>query len=206
MNQRLVLGKSRFNEFLIRYNDLHKSGFEEWIFYPGMLFHDPCKWWEDGGVRYKPHEGLDFCFYRDKAGQNHSLDEKTVIPVMYAGEIIHIDDDFLGKSIYVTHDICDDRGNRLYVIYGHTNPFHGIGTGKTLNEGDTIATIADTGKKRAKIPSHLHISMVWLPESFPYEKLDWETLGDCSTVTFCNPLEFIDCKYKCRGISNLYKK
>lgn len=196
MNQRLVLRKSRFSDFLTRYNDLHKSGFEEWIFYPGMLFQDPCKWWGDGGVRRRPHEGLDFCFYRDKAGQYHSLDKKTMIPVMYAGKIVHIGDDFLGKSVYVAHDMCDNKGNKLYTIYGHTNPCHGIDIGKILNEGDPIAAIADTGKKRVKIPSHVHISMVWLPESFPYERLDWEKISNCRSVTLCNPLEFIDCKHK----------
>jgi len=188
--------KSRFSEFLIKHNDLNKFEFEEWVFYPGMLFNDLYKWWGDGGVRQRPHEGLDLCFYRDKAGQEHSLDERIKIPVMYEGEIIRIEDDFLGKSIFVSHGIHDDLGNRFHTIYGHTNPYSGVAIGKTLSEGDAIATIADARKKKTEISPHLHISVAWLPKSFPYERLDWETMSNRSMATLCDPLEFIDCKYQ----------
>lgn len=192
---RHALRKSPFHKFLIRCNDLNESAFGEWVFYPGMLFNDPFKWWEDGGVRSRLHEGLDLCFYRDKSGQNHAFNEKTDIPVMYDGKIIHISDDFLGKSLYVSHGIYDDTGNKLHTIYSHTSPYHDIDIGKTLRKGDTIATIADIRKSRAKILPHLHLSVAWLPESFPYEKLSWEIMADCKAIVFCNPLEFIDCKY-----------
>ncbi|UJS16241.1 MAG: hypothetical protein L3J17_09965 [Candidatus Jettenia sp.] len=58
-----------------------------------------------------------------------------------------------------------------------------------------IATIAPI-RKKTKIFPHLHISTAWLPESFPYEKLDWETINDCNTIILCDPLEFINCNYK----------
>lgn len=188
--------KSRFTEFLIRHNGLDKSRFEEWIFCPGMLFNDPYKWWGCGGIRQRPHEGLDFCFYRDKAGQEHSLDEGIKIPVMYEGEIIHIEDDFLGKSIFVSHGIYDGLGNRFHTIYGHTNPCSGIDIGKVLSEGEVIAAIADVGKKKTEISPHLHISVAWLPKSFPYERLNWKTISNRSMATLRDPLEFIDCKYQ----------
>ena len=188
--------KSRFNEFLVMHNNLNKFGFDAWVFYPGMLFNDLHKWWGDGGVRQRPHEGLDLCFYRDKAGQEHSLDERIKIPVMYEGEIVRIDDDFLGKSIFVSHGIYDDLGNRFHTIYGHTNPYSGVAIGKTLSEGDAIATIADARKKKAKIFPHLHISVIWLPKAFPYKELNWQIIGDSQTVTLCDPLEFIEGKYK----------
>lgn len=197
MKKKLIdkMFKSQFIEFLVRHNSLTRFGFDAWIFYPGMLFNDLCAWWGDRGVRLRAHEGIDFCFYRDTGGQDHSLREKTHIPMMYEGEIIRIEDDFLGKSIFVNHNIYDDRENRLHTIYGHTNPYSGVTIGKVLGEGELIATIADTGKKTTKIPPHVHISVAWLPKSFPYERLGWKTMSDRSVVTLCDPLEFIECKY-----------
>ncbi|KKO20402.1 MAG: M23 family metallopeptidase [Candidatus Brocadia sp.] len=197
--------KSRFIEFLIRHNELDQSGFEEWVFYPGMLFHSQDKWWEDGGVRQRPHEGVDFCFYRDAAGQFHNLDKKTKIPVMYDGEIVNIQDDFLGKSLFLRHDISDNYGNRLYTMYGHTSPYRGAEVGRIFREGETIAAIADAERKNTQIASHLHISVAWLQKSFPHERLDWKTINDDRVVTLCDPLEFIERKYKVRrGV--LWKK
>ncbi len=180
---------------MIKHNYLGKLGFEGWIFYPGMLFHSQHKWWGKGGMRQRPHEGLDFCFYRDRAGQNHTLNEKTKIPVMYEGEIVGIHDDFMGKSLFVSHDFYDELGNRLHTIYGHTNPYPGVDIGRLFREGETIAVIAAARKNDTRIPSHLHISVAWLPKSFPYNRLNWETMGDRGVTTLCNPLEFIDGNY-----------
>jgi len=190
------LRKSRFTEFFVKHNDLDNSGFEEWVFYPGMLFHSQYKWWGNGGTRQRPHEGLDFCFYREMAGQNHRLNEKTKIPVMYAGEIVGIHDDFMGKSLFVSHGFYDEQGNKLHTIYGHTSPYRGVAVGKVFREGETLAVIAASRKKNTQIPSHLHVSVAWLPKSFPYNRLSWETMGDRGVVTLCDPLEFIDGKYK----------
>lgn len=113
---------------------------------------------------------------------------------MYNGEVVHIGNDFLGKSLYVNHNIYNDNGNKLYTIYGHASPYYGIDVGKILNEGDVIATIAPI-RRKTKILPHLHISTAWLPESFLYEKLDWETINSCNTIILCDPLEFINCNY-----------
>lgn len=191
-----ALKKSRFTEIFIHHNAIGKFGFMEWVFYPGMLFHSQYKWWEKGGMRQRPHEGLDFCFYRDMAGQNHSLNEKTKIPVMYEGEIVGIHNDFLGKSLFMRHNIFDDCGNGLHTIYGHTSPCRGVDIGRVFREGETIAVVTEAKKKDTQIPPHLHISVAWLPKSFPYNRLSWEAMGDRSVVTFCDPLEFIDGKYK----------
>lgn len=190
-----TIRKSRFNEFFLTYNNFDKSGFNEWVFYPGMLFNDAYKWW-DAGVRKRPHEGIDICFYRDKSGIVRNLDERIKVPVMYSGEIVHIGDDFLGKSLYVGHTMYDDNGNKLHTIYGHTNPYPWINIGRILNEGDIMATIAETNKKGTGIFPHVHISVVWLPESFSKEHLGWETICISNEVVLCNPLEFIDCRYR----------
>ena len=115
---------------------------------------------------------------------------------MYEGEIVGIHDDFIGKSLFVSHDFYDEHGNRLHTIYGHTNPYPGVNVGRVFREGETIAVIADAGKKDTQIPPHLHISVAWLPKSFPYNRLSWETMGDRGVATLCDPLEFIECNYK----------
>ncbi|MFO0794782.1 MAG: peptidoglycan DD-metalloendopeptidase family protein [Candidatus Brocadiaceae bacterium] len=191
-----IIRKSRFNEFLLTHNDLHKYGFEAWVFYSGMLFNDLYKWWGEGGVRRRPHEGLDICFYQDTGGNIHRLNEKIKIPAIYDGEIVRIGDDFLGKSVYVSHNIYNDTGNKLHTIYGHTNPYSGINMGRILNEGDILATIAETNKRGTTIFPHVHISVAWLPESFPKEQLEWETIYTSRAVILYNPLELMDCKYR----------
>lgn len=188
MTPEAIIRKSPFHESLIRLNGLDKQGFAVWVFKPGMLFKDLALWWGDGGVRRRPHEGLDICFYRDKVGQNCRLTEKTIIPVIYDGKIVRIHDDFLGKSVYVVHEIYNGDGNRLYTVYGHTSPLCGIAEGKELREGYPFATIADVGTGKTVIPPHVHLSVAWIPVTFPFERLNWDTMSDPDIVTLCNPL------------------
>jgi hypothetical protein len=186
--------ESTFKTFFAKHNnDFHTYGFKEWIFYPGMLFQDREAWWTDNGFRPAPHEGIDLCFYRDNEGQVRRIGNGTKIPVMYTGEIVHIHDDFLGKSIYVKHRINDKSGNVLHTIYGHTVPGNRHDTGKSVHEGDTIAEIAALSEK-SKILPHIHITMAWIPETLSCKKLNWETIGNPRLVTLCNPLEYIDSK------------
>jgi hypothetical protein len=195
VKQSYTITKSQFSEFLIKQNSLDTFGFHEWVFYRGMFFNDLHAWWGGGGVRCNPHEGLDFCFYRDRDGLVLGLDAKTKIPLMYEGKIVLIHDDFLGKSIYVSHDMHDGNMNILHTIYGHTVPLNTLHTEKTLSEGEIIATISDAGMKK-NIHPHVHVTVAWLPESFAYEKLNWEVLCNPHIATLCNPLEFINCKYR----------
>ena len=186
---------TRFMQHLIEYNNLDELGFEEWVFHPGMLFDSTDRWWGDWGNRDKPHEGLDLCLYRDRCGENHSLDEKIKVPVIYGGKVVRVIDDYIGKSVFVGHDICDSKGNQLYTVYGHIEPQNEVSRGKTLIEGDIIATITDTRGKKVEISPHLHISIAWIPECLPYEKLNWKSMGDSEIVTLLNPLKVFDCKY-----------
>ncbi len=190
-----TIPKSTFNTLFVQYNDLNAYSFEEWVFYPGMLFQDLHTWWSNGDVRPTPHEGIDICFFRDKNGQVRRLGKDTNIPVMYDGEIIHIHDDFLGKSIYVKHNSSDKNGKALYTIYGHTIPENHYGVGKIVCEGDIIATIAADATKGRRIPPHLHITTAWLPESLSRKELNWQIISDPQLVALCNPLDLIDCRY-----------
>lgn len=192
----LSLRKTQFNEFLIRENALDKRGFKEWIFYPGMLFNAPDKWWGDRGKRDRPHEGLDLCLYRDRWDRVLPLDEKTKIPVMYDGTVVRIVNDFLGKSVIMEHGLRDNDNSRFCTIYGHTNPYVDIHIGRIVKEGDIIATLADSNKLKANIFPHLHISFGWASEVVSYDKLDWETIGASNTLTLLDPLHIIDWHYR----------
>ncbi|MBC8549676.1 MAG: hypothetical protein H8D23_08485 [Candidatus Brocadiales bacterium] len=188
-----TIPESTFKTFFTKHNNFHTYGFKEWIFYPGMLFQDMEAWWTDNGLRPTPHEGIDLCFYRDNTGQVRRIDIGTKIPVMYAGDIVHIHDDFLGKSIYVKHCINDKSGNSLHTIYGHTNPRNLQDTKKRVCEGDIIAEVAAISEDSKVLP-HIHITMAWIPESLPCKKLNWDTIWNSRSVTLCNPLEYIDTK------------
>ncbi|MCF6148303.1 MAG: M23 family metallopeptidase [Candidatus Kuenenia sp.] len=187
--------KSRFHHFFLQQNEFDRFGFDEWVFYPGMLFNDSQKWWAGRDVvRRSPHEGIDFCFYRDSTGLICNLDEKTKIPVLFEGKVVRIHNDFLGKSVYVQHNVHGKQEQSLFTIYGHMTPLSGLAQGDFLQEGDILATVANT-RECTKILPHAHITVAWISESFPHEKLNWEAISNPHLATLCNPLEFIDCKF-----------
>jgi len=191
-----ILPATQFTEVLIRSNGLTEGGFYEWAFYPGMLFLSRERWWGEGGLRDRPHEGVDFCLYRDREGRiNHISDRPLAIPVLYEGRVVHRVEDYIGTTLFVLHDIYDTNGNQLYTIYGHTDLSEGIRSGVAVKEGTVIATIADAGKKKAKMSSHLHLSIAWISPAFPHERLDWKSLADQSTALLVNPLPLIDSTY-----------
>jgi hypothetical protein len=181
---------------LISSNALAERGFHAWAFYPGMLFLSRDTWWGNGGMRDRPHEGVDLCFYKDREGIIHHLtDTPVAIPVLYEGTLVHLVEDYIATSLFVLHDIYDTKGNQLYTIYGHTDPSEELTQGASVKEGSIIATIADAGKKKAKMSSHLHLSIAWIPPSYPPERLNWKSLADQDTVLLVNPLPVIDGTY-----------
>ena len=189
------LSKTRFTEYLIQENSLDEHGFEEWIFYPDMLFNAPDKWWGDQGKRDKPHEGLDLCLYKDRRGRMRRLDEKTKIPVIYDGIVVGIVDDFLGKSVIIEHGLTDSDNNRFCSIYGHLNPHKDLHVGRIVKKSDIIATLANSNNSKVKTLSHLHISLGWTSKFISYDKLDWKTIGAPNTLTLINPLYVIGWHY-----------
>lgn len=189
------LRTSRFTEFLIRENLLNMHGLTEWIFYPGMLYNAPDKWWDDAGMRNKPHEGLDLCLYRDEGGKVRCINNQTNIPVLYDGTVVSIIDDFLGKSIIVEHNFLECPGNRFCTMYGHLTLRQDLQVGSKLCEGDVLARVAAVDMARVNILPHVHISMGWIPECIPYHTLDWTIIGDPAKLLLADPLQIIDGGY-----------
>jgi hypothetical protein len=191
----MLLPVSRFCENLVRLNNLAAQGFAAWVFYPGMLFKAQDTWWGDRGRRSSPHEGMDFCLYRDASGAIHCLDKKIRIPVVFKGHIKHIIDDYLGRTLFVAHDIHDSVGNQCYTIYGHIAPVAGIAPGDTIREDEIVAAIADTEARTLFILPHVHISVAWIPENFPADHLAWERMSPRHHIILVNPLDVLRCSY-----------
>jgi len=182
-----------FCENLVQHNNLSAQGFAQWAFYPGMLFNAQDKWWGDGGRRASPHEGIDICLYRDSSGAIQFIPKAARIPVIYEGQVKRILDDYLGSTLYVAHEIYDSRGNQCYTIYGHVAPGAGIAPGDSIRDGEIVAAIADTEDRKINILPHVHISVAWIPESFPSEQLNWSMLNQASVITLLNPLDVFSC-------------
>jgi murein DD-endopeptidase MepM/ murein hydrolase activator NlpD len=185
------LRNTRFTQYLVEKNGLDQSGFKAWFFLPGMLFNARDTWWGEQGNRDRPHEGLDLCLYRDRDDKMLRIDEETKIPAIYDGVVVRIANDFLGQSIFMEHVLFHGDNTRLYAIYGHTKPVHRVRLGKTFKAGDIIATLAKTGKSKAHIFAHVHISLGCASQGVPYDALDWENISASTPLTFLDPLPVI---------------
>ena len=190
-----TLPASRFCELVVNHNNLSEQGFLQWAFYPGMLFQSRERWWDNGGFRDKPHEGIDLCLYNDQSGSTRALDTAAPIPVMYRGCVKNIIDDYIGKTVFMAHDIYNDTVKQLYSIYGHVEPLGRIESGVILEEGEIVGSIAGTEGKRLKILPHVHISVAFIPESFPAEHLDWKIMNESPDITLLNPLDIFNGNY-----------
>ena len=196
------LTKTRFTEMLIEENALEQSGFERWIFCSGMLFNSPDKWWGDHGRRDYPHEGIDFCLYGDRSQRTRRIDEKTRIPVMHDGVVKAMFTDYLGKAIIIEHENRAIEKGRFLSIYAHTKPQAGLQIGVSVEEGDVIATLADTGKSKSGIIPHLHFSLGLPSRHFSYDRFEWRTIRTPEKITLLDPLQVIDWPNQALALGN----
>jgi murein DD-endopeptidase MepM/ murein hydrolase activator NlpD len=187
MDDSMLTARS-FHMLLVSTNNLGQKAFKEWSFRPGMLFNAKYKWWGDAGARTSPHEGLDIGFFRTATSEICSLPEGAKVPAIFDGEVVKVCEDFLGKSIFVRHQTLRMGTSPLFTIYGHTKPCPSIDPAMKIAEGDVIATVADAGAKGVSVPSHLHISLAWIPDGLPPEVLDWKYIGERSGLVLLDPL------------------
>ncbi len=178
---------SRFFDYLLTSNSPQMTGFRRWLFQPGMLFNAPETWWGEKKLRATPHEGLDLYCFADAAGQIKELDEQIKIPAAFAGKIVKTGNDFLGKSIFISHELFAEDGRQLYTAYGHTRPLAAIRAGQVVAAGEIIATLAAPSGKNTGIPGHLHITLAWVPKSMPSDRLNWQTLSADRSITLIDP-------------------
>jgi hypothetical protein len=185
---------TRFTEFFIRENGLPPFGFGGWVFYPGMLFRATEKWWGDRMKRNNPHEGIDFCFYKNELGRIVRLGKGTKVPVMYDGVAVTIIDDFLGKSVVIEHR-PPGSDMVLLTIYGHIIPTDSLGPGLSVKAGDVIGTLAIPDKARFDVLPHLHVSFALVVEPILYKDLDWKRVNTSKALTILGPLDIVDGQY-----------
>jgi hypothetical protein len=184
----LVNLKSRFLEYLLQNNQPYMAGFKKWLFLPGMLFNSSEQWWGDKQPRSTSHEGIDLCRFEDAAGEVKELNGSIQIPAAFAGIMRKIENDYLGKSIFISHEIFDSNKRQLLTIYGHTSPAEGIDSSGTVAEGEIIGVISDQpGRKNSLLP-HLHITVAWIPPGLPPEQLTWQNIGRSREITLLDPL------------------
>ncbi len=166
----------------------------EWLFHHGMLFSSPDTWWKSRKTskpdkRKTVHEGIDILFYKDTSKQIRQLKADALIPAYSDGEVINICDDFISKSIIVRHNISLKQRLYLIIVYAHILPDSGIKTGSSLKQGDIIATIAKTDKRKTTLPPHLHFSILEIPKNIHAEHLNWDFFSDKkSKINLINPL------------------
>jgi len=179
--------KSDFYQYLIKINNLAEHGFKRWEFLPGMLFNDVEKWWGDKGLRARPHEGIDIYGFENYSGQTITLNEDTQIPVMYDGKIVHVFDDFLGKTVNVIHKTNGTQASSFHSLYAHVNPLANLEVGNTVLAGEVIGRIA-----AARVAPHLHISTLSVSKGVSPEWITWESIINQEMVTLYNPFKFLD--------------
>ncbi len=188
---------------LIAENALDQSGFERWLFCHGMLFNSPDKWWGDHGRRDFPHEGIDLCLYQDGSQRLRRLDDRTRIPVMHNGAVRAIFKDYLGQSVVIEHKNSRSKTGKFISMYAHTNPRSDIKVGTIVQEGDIVATIADTSHSKANIRPHLHFSLGLPAKSFSYDGFVWNIIRNPKLMTLLDPLAVIDWPHRTLDAGNL---
>ena len=183
--------QSKFMEFMLEHNRPRMAGFKSWVFHPGMLFQAPGKWWGDQGPRYTRHEGLDLYSFEAAGGKVKTVDQQTQIPAAFAGQVVKIDRDFLGKSIYISHAISTADGRQLLSAVGHTVPRDGLKTGQKVAAGEIIAAVSGFPGKKSNLPPHVHLTFAWVPVDFRVDELTWNNLSHDPGIRLIDPLTVI---------------
>lgn len=183
--------KSNFLSYMLENNRPRMDGFKKWSFHPGMRFNSFEQWWGDKKKRPSAHEGVDLCWFEDSNGMIKKIDKNTKIPAAFSGNIVKIFNDFLGKSIYITHDIFDQSGRQLYTAYGHTQPFDSVEIGKKVKAGEIVGLVSGFSGKKTSILPHLHVTFAWIPVSMHIYDLHWNNLGHDERITLIDPLSVL---------------
>lgn len=183
--------KSAFIEYLININKLDECGLDQFVFFPGMMFRSMEKWWNGGGARPVPHEGLDLCFFVNSQNIKFRLDETIKVPMMYDGIIVRVMDDYLGKTVIAKHQTDDKKQTSFLTIYGHVYPDDGLQIGVELNEGDVFCSISGIDNRKTQLVPHLHISLARPDMLPPADQLTWALLNKIDRSVFINPIDVL---------------
>lgn len=151
-----------------------------------MLFGSAIEWWGQKNPRSAPHSGLDIQLFLNGDGRLKTLKADTKIPLIYSGQVINITKDFIGFSVFARHDLFQD-GKQLFSFYGHLRPEPEI-LNRNFPAGTVIGRLAEA---KGKAPSHLHLSLAFLPTDIADKGLTWSLLEKNESISFLDPLNFI---------------
>jgi hypothetical protein len=181
--------ETSFAASLVRENRLDELGFSRFLFYPGMLFDSPDKWWGRPGFRHSRHEGVDLCLFETAAGGLCRLDSAAVVPMAGDSRVVRIMDDFLGRTVVAARRPPDAAERVLLTLYAHIRPDPGLTVGDRVADGSVFARIAPIGESGPPLLPHLHLSLAWA-ESLPdCRQWTWKMLNRCGSRSFLDPLE-----------------
>ena len=175
-------------KLLTEVNGLHEKGFKHWFFAEGMAFRDTRQWWGGKGKRVVPHEGIDFHLYKTDHGTLEALSSGALVPAILAGDVVCVQNDFLGRTVWLRHGEADLDGFCLYSVYGHMAPSISLVIGEKVSANDIIGVVADSQSASKKVPSHLHLSVVRVVAAIEPLSLNWALLQDSSLVEIIDPL------------------
>jgi murein DD-endopeptidase MepM/ murein hydrolase activator NlpD len=187
----MTLPTRGFTARLVYANGLDPDDFRGWVFWRGMLFSAPNKWWGDLGPRDFPHEGIDFCLYRNRSGEVRRLGPASLIPAMFSGRVRALFTDYLGQAVVVEHENPPGSGKGI-AVYAHTKPRDDLRPGVLVEAGEIIAAIADTGRSKAGIFPHLHLSLARPAPDLAYDNFFWNRMRDPGQMSLLNPQSLID--------------
>lgn len=173
---------------LLRENSLQVRGFQAWLFDPAMLYRAGRMWWDDRGPRPRPHEGLDLCLYWRRGLEIARLGPQTRIPAAYAGTVVHLCEDYIGRSVMIAHRFPGLPG-QYYTLYGHTRPRASLEAGQPVCAGEVVARLAPVTRPGATALPHLHLSLGWSPEPLAPERLEWDLVPE--TLRLLDPLPLL---------------
>lgn len=123
------------------------------------------------------------------------LDETVRVPMLYDGVVEHITDDFLGKTVIMSHHFEDRNQRALLSFYGHMNPDKNLKIGDKIKEGEAFASIAGIADRKKGLLPHLHISLARPDMLPPADSLEWEFLNRADRSVFVNPIDAISVRY-----------
>ena len=181
--------KTDFCADVINLNKKFAADFKRWVFKDGMLFNSYEKWWNKG-KRDAAHQGIDLWAFETLSGKIKKLNRTIKVSALFDGEIIKIEKDFLGQSVFIKHsDIISANEEYLYTLYGHLKPFDLIG--KKVKKREAIGFVSN---KSLKIDAHIHISFAWIAKDFDYNNIAWNNLWNNKFIRLIDPI------FICNGI------
>lgn len=113
-----------------------------------------------------------------------------LVPSLYDGVVVKINDDFLGHTVWMRHRSIRSDQLVLYSALGHITPQENIAEGRIINQGEAVGRVAPE-KKGALLSMHLHLSVFWAPSFFKIERLCWEDLLSSKVIQLFDPLSII---------------